>query len=527
MDDLGRRPIDGDAPAGINARYEEDYEQMMAELGKLEAVSAGGTVDWALVNDLAVGILKNKSKDLLVASYLAHALYKKGGLKDFAVGLGIICDMMESYFEDMFPPRPKARANALTWLADKTEPLIAALDPALSDYENLERCLEGIGKIQAICDEKMGKKGPALGALKRAVRNWRDHLKSEIGGEEKEAPAPVKQVTEALQALKSVVKSVVKSTVTAVPPVGDLASDQDVKAAVKSVQDVGRKIALHKRQKNPGDPGAYSLLRTVIWMQVERMPPSEEGLTQLPEIDPDRQKLLQSLLDSGSYVDLLNAAETAFCDGMFWLKAHQFAAAALDGLGHDQAKQAVIQSLGAFLGRFPEILDLKFNSGSPFADEMTRLWIEEQVIGGGRGGQSADKSEKSNGWDGALKEALSLAGKGKFQEGLKLTQQGKQGARDGREKFMWQLTCAQYFEKTGHINMAVPQLEHLWGQIIRRDLAEWELLASLAVAKSLKSCYGSKDFKKEMNEERRERVGELKSLIYRLDIDAALMLEAE
>jgi type VI secretion system protein VasJ len=232
---------------------------------------------------------------------------------------------------------------------------------------------------------------------------------------------------------------------------------------------------------------------------------------------------LQNLLAAGSFTDLLQGAESAFCDSMFWLTAHRLTASALEALGHEQAKQAVIQALGAFLIRFPEIVNLKFNSGIGFADDMTKSWIEDEVFGGATQSSSGSSSSGSS-WDVTTKESMTLAAKGNFQQGLKLLQQGKQTAGDGREKFMWQLACAQYLEKTDHVNMAVSQLEHLWHQLTSHELLEWEAQVSLSVAKILNSCYGNKKFKNEMNDERKGRVGELKSLIYRLDMDAALML---
>ncbi|MDN4502250.1 type VI secretion system protein TssA [Alteromonadaceae bacterium BrNp21-10] len=532
---LGKTPISDAAPAGEDAKYDDNYEAMVAELAKLEAVSAENPIDWEVVNDLAIGILENRSKDIVAACYLAHGLYQKQNLSGFNAGLNVISDMLITYYDDLFPPvkRIKARANILSWLAEKTEPLITALDPTVKDFESLQTCLDHINNIQTVCDEKMADKGPAIGGLKRAVRNWRDHLKVEVDKQAKQQAAAAQSAAEpaaenkTAEAPKTNTPTAPKpSTPTAAAiapaaPVSDMGSPQDVKAAVKSILDVSRKIAQFKREQNIGDPAAYSLLRTSIWLQIERLPPAESGVTQLPEIEPDRQRLLQNLLESGDYANLLTAAESAFCDSMFWLDAHRYAASALEGLGHTNAQQAVALSTQHFVNCFPGITELKFVSGTPFANDMTKLWLDEIASSGdGQGGGGSS----GNTWDSAFQQALPLAGKGKFAEGLKIIQDGKQTAKDGREKFMWQLTAAQYLEKSGHVAMAVPQLEHLWKQIVSQDLMEWDVTASVNVAKSLKTCYGHKSFKDKMNPERSARIEELESLIYRLDIDAALML---
>lgn len=526
---LGSAPISDAAPTGENAKYEEEYEQLVAELGKLEAVSADSGVDWGLVIDLSTDILHSKSKDILVSCYLAHGLYQKQGLNGLSAGLQVINDMLSTYYDDLFPPakRVKARANALNWLAEKTEPLIAALDPKVGEFELFDGCLTHINEIQSLCDEKMADNGPMLGAFKRSFKNWRDHLKIELDKQQKAAEKTQqdKQASEQpaqVDTPKTATPAPAKPAADLAPaaPVGEVHDDKAVKSAIKSVQDVGRKIALYKRQNSLADPVAYSLLRTTVWMQLERLPPSENGVTQLPEIDPERQKLLQNLLENQAYADLINASEGAFCDAMFWLTAHRYTASALEGLGHDRAKNAVVQSVSAFLNSFPGILDLKFVSGTPFVDEMTRLWIDEQVLSSGSGGSSAGGS---NPWESSLQQALSMAGKGKAQEGINSLRQGTMSAKDEREKFMWQLTCGEFLTKTGHISMAVPQLEYLWNQMVARNLSEWESTASVTLAKSLLACYDSKNFKKEMNEDRIARYQEVKSIVYRLDLSGSLI----
>lgn len=537
LENLGKTPVSEGAPAGENAKYEEEYEQLVAELGKLESVSAGGGVDWSLVVDLSSDILEKKSKDILVSCYLAHGLYQQQGLSGLQAGMKVISDMLETYYDDMFPPlkRVKARANALTWLAEKTEPLVAALDPKVKDFELFDTCLSSVNAIQEICDEKMADNGPSLGAFKRSIKNWRDHLKAEVdklAKEQEKAQQAAQQKaeaneTQASQPAQSQTQTAPapKASVAPVVSVSDVNDDKDVKAAIKSVQDIGRKIAIFKRQANLADPVAYSLLRTTVWMQLERLPPSDNGVTQLPEIDPDRQRLLQNLLDNGDYPNLVNGAESAFCDAMFWLTAHRFTASALDALGHEKAKNAVCQGVAAFLTNFPGITELKFVSGTPFVDEMTRLWIDEQVLGQGSGSGAGGTS--ANPWDSGLQEALSLAGKGKAQEGIVALRSGMTAARDEREKFMWQLASGEFLTKTGHVSMAVPQLEYLWNQMVARNLSEWESSASVALAKSLLACYDNKNFKKEMNDERIARYQDVKSVMYRLDMDAVLVTDTK
>jgi predicted component of type VI protein secretion system len=109
-------PIPGGAPSGIDARYEPLHEAIRGQIALLDAV-AGGEVDWDRVRTDAGRLLSTTSKDLLVASYLAFALFKLEGLRGLAIGVQAIARMSDAHWDGMFPPAPRARArvNAIDW----------------------------------------------------------------------------------------------------------------------------------------------------------------------------------------------------------------------------------------------------------------------------------------------------------------------------------------------------------------------------------------------------------------------------
>lgn len=527
---LGSLPISDDAPTGENAKYDELYEQLTDEMAKLESVSGENPIDWIKVTDLSIEVLRTKSKDLLAASYLAQSLFVKQGLIGLSSGLAVMAEMLNTYYDDLFPPlkRVKARSNAITWLAEKAEPMVSAMNPNVKDFEQFEQCLAHLQDVQNVCDEKMGDQGPGIGALKKALKNWRDHLKVEHDKQQKAAGKAEQGQTEAPE-VKAATPATPSSTAPAVkksaPPLvqadasAAVNDDKDVKAAIKSVQDVGRKIAMYKRESNPADPVAYTLLRTCVWMQIERMPPNDDNVTQLPELDPDRQKLLQNLCDEQSWADLIKGAESAFCDSFFWLTAHRYVFTALQAMGHQKAAEAMAHNVAGFIQRFPGIRNLKFVSGSPFADEMTQVWIDQQVLASGQG---SGGSGENSGWQQGLDDALAAAGKGNAAEGLKLLKAGEREAQNERERFMWQLSCAQFLSKTGKVELAVFHLEYLWQKLESLALCEWESAAAAKIGKELLACYEHKDLKKDLSAQRVALIPELKSIVYRIDVEAVL-----
>src|SRR5690606_13119794 len=118
---IGENPVSPDKPAGDNARYDPAFEQLQAEVGKLEN-PAGGEVLWQNVVNLSRDILQTKSKDLLVASYFAYGMLQQQGYQGLLEGLGVIHSMCKAFWDGgMFPDRPRARESALDWLIDKVQ----------------------------------------------------------------------------------------------------------------------------------------------------------------------------------------------------------------------------------------------------------------------------------------------------------------------------------------------------------------------------------------------------------------------
>ncbi|MGB7478876.1 MAG: type VI secretion system ImpA family N-terminal domain-containing protein, partial [Burkholderiaceae bacterium] len=119
--ELGKQPLAGASPSGADVRGEPDFDLLQDEMAKLSSPSSSGTLDWNQVARLATTLLAEKGKDLLVASYLAGALLQTRGLPGLADGLGVLRDLLEQYWDTLFPPlqRLRGRRNALQWLAER------------------------------------------------------------------------------------------------------------------------------------------------------------------------------------------------------------------------------------------------------------------------------------------------------------------------------------------------------------------------------------------------------------------------
>ncbi|MDR1035093.1 MAG: type VI secretion system domain-containing protein [Deltaproteobacteria bacterium] len=167
-------PVPGDAPAGRDVRLEPDFAALQAEIDKLSSMTgASGGVNWPLAETLAAKILRESSKDILAAVYLAIALEENAGPAGIASGAKFLADFVQAWWKDLLPPvkRMRARVNAVEWWRDRTLQLIskyqgpplpqATVDAVQVAVDNLDRTLaEADGNLPSV--REVARNLPAL-----------------------------------------------------------------------------------------------------------------------------------------------------------------------------------------------------------------------------------------------------------------------------------------------------------------------------------------------------------------------------
>lgn len=519
---LGIDPVSADAPAGVSVRYEPEFEQLQEEIAKLESVDAV-PVNWGEVVAVGTRILGENSKDLLVACYVCHGLFDRNGYAGLADGLTILSGLVSNFWDTLFPElkRQRARVAAIEWLVDRLGILVPRKKPRPAEREAITRCRTLLEQLQESLNEKLGEQAIAWGELFRPIRDYdadfsREEAKQQKAREEasmESAAAPPHAAAVASAELS--------------PPQA-ITSDQDVNKSLRGCQDILRKVAAYKREKDLADPAPYHLLRMATWMDVE-LPPAQGNMTQLRQVPTERLDFLDQQQQKGKHALLVNEVESSFANAPFWLDAHRMTAMALEALGHMDAQQAVIDNLAVFLQRFPKLPELQFMGGQPFADDLTRLWIDNDVLAGvpaGGGSMTAGVQGHAGGapWLDASREAKQLATKGKFRDGVNIFQEGRRLAGSRRERFLWDLHQAQFCHDAGHVEVAIPQLESLDEEADRYHLEEWEPDLSLQIAALLLVCYTKTEKKTGLSKERASRLERVRSRVSRLDAATALDL---
>ena len=141
---LGSQPIAGGAPAGESVRYETEFEQLSVEIEKLTAVEQVA-VDWRVVVNLSSILLKDKGKDLLVASYLATGLLERESYSGLAAGIAVVNGLVANFWEGLFPEsrRLRARVSAIDWMLEASRRRAALVPTAPMAPTSIQTTVKG------------------------------------------------------------------------------------------------------------------------------------------------------------------------------------------------------------------------------------------------------------------------------------------------------------------------------------------------------------------------------------------------
>lgn len=474
------KPIAPDAPGGDDVTYDEVFQQMKAEIDKL-ATAAADQVDFGQVIEAGRTILSSKSKDVRAAVFLTLALYREQGLAGAAEGLAATRLMTETFWEDAFPPtrRMNARRNAFQMLSDRLKEWVADDKPTQQDGPLAERALEEAKALQSFCMETMEDQAPALSGLTKALEGVVRRVPK---------PAEAKSKTEPQKITPATATPSSASAAGAVAPGGgDVRSARQARQAVLQMADF-------IRGEDAKAPEAYAMARAARWGSLDNLP-NENGKTLIDPPPAARVSFLSGLLPSGDYERLVREAEDSFREPPFHflLDLQRLQATALEALGgpYRGIHQTIIRYTAVLLHQVPGIERLAFSDGTPFADAMTKEWVQAEVkttLGGGDGGGVTMRLGSEH-LEEQYEEVRKKAGRGDLQSAVAAMQEGKEQDTTSQDRFLRQLYVAELCVRGGKPGIARSMLEALDAAVDRHQLDTWEPALALRVWSNLHRCY--------------------------------------
>ncbi|MBI4565362.1 MAG: type VI secretion system protein TssA [Planctomycetes bacterium] len=502
---IGSTAISGDSPTGASVRYEPEYEKIQLEIEKLQSV-AQDQVRWDDVVNLAAEILSQKSKDLLVASYLAAGLLNEAGYSGLATGLGAFKDLIVTFWDKLFPPVEKMRGReaAVRWLDERAAKMVTERpQPSESDREALETCVKLLQELGGLLGEKFTESPVGFGDLSRAVE---DKLYA--------IPAQAAPATDAGGSSETASgdAGAVSAAESYAPPPPEAIDSPD------KVREIICKAVEFLKGANPGDPLAFELERIVLWSPIAEVPdPAPAGG------DPALIDSWEVGLKKKEYQRVLDEAEVRLPMEPLWLDLNLYATRAMEGLGSafDAARAAVGAQVAALVQRLPDLLNLTFEGGVKAAGDLTRQWIENELA---RSGATRAAPADANRLDETLREARKLATRSKLPAATALVQKEMLLVPPGRSKFLWRLGLAKLCADSNKPALAVPQLEALDEESVRIGLEQWEPELATEVVRTLWQCYSSLA---KSDEAMSEKASRAYARLCRLDLGAAMALDGK
>jgi type VI secretion system protein ImpA len=131
-------PVSADQPVGIDLRWTAEWDRIKEARRADDDLKSGKwakkeqkSADWRLVEELAAGMLRNRSKDLQLALWLTEAGMKLHGFPGLRDGLRLARELLVLYWDQgLYPPMedgPEDRAGPFEWLNNKLVDSITAI----------------------------------------------------------------------------------------------------------------------------------------------------------------------------------------------------------------------------------------------------------------------------------------------------------------------------------------------------------------------------------------------------------------
>ncbi|MBV8041528.1 type VI secretion system protein TssA [Pluralibacter sp.] len=442
-------PLSDALPAGDDAGYDDDFQQIREEVNKLSGI------DTDLICQLAEKLLTTVSKDVRVITFYAWARLHRDGESGLAEGLELLAGMLQRFGAQLWPQRDRSRKSALEWLCSSRVLDSLSLYPEV-DLAVMQRIVGALMLAERAIAPLNDEVRPQFSALYQALEN----RLVQSGGANSLVPQTSREENPSTTPLTP-----------SAPMISAVSSGRDL-------LDQAKVLAKYLRDREGGWLAGHHLMKSVRWDTLTELPPLDaSGRTRLTPPKPDHRAHLKRLYLQQSWSELLEQTDTLMAQGVnhLWLDVQWYTWQALMKLDSDGVRAEIIcRDLQGLLARLPGLEALAFSDGTPFADEVTQNWIAEKVQGTLAGWQQEPITALPAA-DGILTlepEVLTLADSEGFEAALNWLQT-RPGLTSPRDQWLMRLLMARVAEQYGRNDMAL----HLLGELDNRSqnltLQQW------------------------------------------------------
>lgn len=442
-------PISTDNPSGEDPSYDDDFQLIRTEVNKLSGANV------ALICQLAEKIVVGSAKDIRIVTYYTWARLHRDGEAGLADGLELLAGLLQRFNTQLHPYRVRSRKAAIEWLASNRMIDSISLYPEVSSSDTL-RLVGALLLITQITQHDS--EPPQLEALYSVLES----RLVKAGGVEAVVPQTAADNNQEHVA-----------TGAALPALTAVASGRDL-------LDQARMLASYLREQPNGWLAAHRLMKCLRHDTLHQLPPlNSQGLTRIDPPKPDNRALLKRLYLQQSWQELLEQADNLFSRGAnhFWLDIQWYTYQGLLKSGREVEAAIIKSDLKGLLNRLLGLKALAFNDGTPFADENTLHWIDQEVVG-----DAIDWQDESTlvalppDQDSILMleaEAVKIADSEGADAALNWLQ-NQPAMTTVRQQWLLRLVMVRLAEQIGKSELALYLLSELDRRAAALTLAEWE-----------------------------------------------------
>jgi type VI secretion system protein ImpA len=431
------KPIEGPNPCGVYLRYETVYDKIREarrqDDGGAVADGAPKTADHKVVVDLASEAIANKSKDLQLAAWLTDSLTCREGFAGLNRGLVLIREMMETYWDGLFPETEegdlslraapldwlgsdsnlgkgscpvmsvrfvKITASGLSWLdyhdksqkdaepgkADEFESAFQGTPKAFYKQEaaDLVECLHSLDDLAALCDQRFGKDGPSLSNLKRALGEVQHTVGILLKRKLEAEPDPPEPAAVGAEPAAGAPAPTTEGMAEAALATAVTGLFEEFQGEIQGLEPKHPQEALVRivaaarfiRRAKPANPVPYLLLRSLRWGELRASGPKlDESLLVAPSTEVRTR--MKTLAANQRWADLLELAESAAATecARGWLDLQRYAITACEQLGYAAAANAIRSELACLLADYPNLVSATLLDDTGTANPETAAWL--------------------------------------------------------------------------------------------------------------------------------------------------------
>ncbi|MDG5814741.1 type VI secretion system protein TssA [Chitinispirillales bacterium ANBcel5] len=463
--------FDGGSSFGENINYDPDFDIVKAEVGKL------GNIDYELLEEKSLSLLREKSKDIRLFSFLGLCYLKREQWEQFCDVFEALAQLIEKDFAALHPLRPRAKQLALKWISeDRFMDVVEISKPPENAHDDIKRLVKSLTALKQILEKEYPNGAPFPLKLFNCAQKWEKTTEPKEEKPAEQSPPPATSSSTAAGAQPSPQSSAPATSSASVP-----ATDQF--QAPKDALDAVRKSAMFLIEKEPKSSAGYRLIRAARW-GIDKAPPHEGGQTRLDPLPPQRRTFIHSLLGKGDFKVALDTVEKTFSSGPthFWLDLQRIAYTAASQLGSEYSavSNAILTETALFIQKVPDIKDLSYSDGTPFCDPATLDWLNGDVaeLFSFQSGTSAASGSNDQVAE-ERKEVNGLASSGKIEDALDYLMSKIAENNCPRDNFRRRLAVSSVMINAKRVDVALHILEHLNDLIDKHSLDVWE--PSLAV----------------------------------------------